>query len=81
MKSIVKRLIDPVLETDSYTLTNARVSIYNAAGSWELAVWGSNLGDEEYYPHGFDLRALNGTYMRFPGAPRNYGATFSYFFQ
>ncbi|MEE9312787.1 MAG: TonB-dependent receptor, partial [Planctomycetota bacterium] len=72
---------DPVLQTDSYTLTNARVSLFDSGGKWELAVWGTNLGDEEYFPTGFDLRALNGTYMRFPGAPRNYGATFSYYFQ
>ncbi|TQV85049.1 TonB-dependent receptor [Aliikangiella coralliicola] len=31
-----------------YTLQNARLSYYPADADWEVSIWGTNLGDEEY---------------------------------
>jgi len=40
--------LHPVGEQGSYTLYNARVGLEAADGRWKVAMWGSNLGDEEY---------------------------------
>ena len=71
---------DPMLKTDSYTLWNGRVAISNPSESWVLSLWGNNLTDEIYYPQGFDLQALNGTYMKFLGAQRTVGVNLHYSF-
>ncbi len=71
---------DPMLKTDSYTLWNGRVAVSNPNESWVLSVWGNNLTDEVYYPQGFDLQALNGTYMKFLGAQRTVGVNLHYSF-
>ena len=71
---------DPILKTDAYTLWNSRISISNPNGSWVISVWGNNLTDEVYYPQGFDLQALNGTYMKFLGAQRTVGVSLNYGF-
>ena len=39
---------------DAYDLFNARVGIQGADNSWELALWGRNLGDEGYCQTIFD---------------------------
>jgi iron complex outermembrane receptor protein len=70
---------DPVLKTDSLTLWNAQATLGGAGGHWDLAAWIQNIGDEEYYPQGFNTTALNGTYFRFPGAPRHAGLTLSFY--
>ena len=67
---------DPVIEADSYVLLNARVAVFNAARSWEVALWGKNLSDEQYVAQGLNtgLGAGNRNY----NAPRTYGASFTY---
>jgi iron complex outermembrane recepter protein len=47
------------------------------AGRWEVALWGNNLTDEEY----FDSVSIGGTGIRGGwGRPRTYGIDFSYNF-
>jgi iron complex outermembrane receptor protein len=67
---------DPVIAADSYVLVNARLSLFNAARSWEVALWGKNLSDEQYVAQGLNtgLGAGNRNY----NAPRTYGASFTY---
>jgi iron complex outermembrane receptor protein len=67
---------DPVIAADSYVLVNARVSMFDAARSWEVALWGKNLSDEQYVAQGLNtgLGAGNRNY----NAPRTYGASFTY---
>ena len=71
---------DPILKTDSYTLWNGRIAVSNPSASWVLSIWCNNLTDEVYYPQGFDLQALNGTYMKFLGAQRTVGLNMHYSF-
>jgi iron complex outermembrane recepter protein len=67
---------DPVIAADSYVLVNARVAVFDAARSWEVALWGKNLSDEQYVAQGLNtgLGAGNRNY----NAPRTYGASFTY---
>jgi iron complex outermembrane receptor protein len=67
---------DPVIAADSYVLVNARLAMFNAAHSWEVALWGKNLSDEQYVAQGLNtgLGAGNRNY----NAPRTYGASFTY---
>jgi iron complex outermembrane receptor protein len=67
---------DPIIAADSYVLVNARVAMFNAARSWEVALWGKNLSDEQYVAQGLNtgLGAGNRNY----NAPRTYGASFTY---
>ena len=65
---------DPRLRQDAYGLLNARTGYVSANENWEIALWGRNLTDEEYY------RALGeftaGIAGR-PGVPVTYGVEFS----
>jgi iron complex outermembrane receptor protein len=61
-------------QADSYALYNARVSLGAPSGRWELALWGQNLGDEEYQTEIFHQLPL-GNYITAYGAPRTYGLT------
>ena len=47
---------DPVIAADSYVLVNARLALFNAARSWEVALWGKNLSDEQYVAAGPEHR-------------------------
>lgn len=64
------------LAAPAYWLTNARVALSAADSHWELALWGRNLGDENYIVDAFDNGVGNG--IRLYGEPRTYGLTFSY---
>jgi outer membrane receptor protein involved in Fe transport len=44
--------LDPGMEQDGYMKVNARVSIADVDGSWELALVGKNLTDEEIITYG-----------------------------
>jgi iron complex outermembrane recepter protein len=64
---------DPLIRSEPYTIYNSRVSLLNAARSWEFALWGRNLTDELYVVQGVDVGSLfigNHNY----NAPRTYGA-------
>jgi outer membrane receptor protein involved in Fe transport len=44
--------LDPGMDQDGYVKVNARVSIADVGGSWELALVGKNLTDEEIITYG-----------------------------
>jgi iron complex outermembrane recepter protein len=64
---------DPLIKSEPYTIYNARASLLEAAGAWELALWGRNLTDELYVVQGADI-AVFGMGNRNYNAPRTYGA-------
>jgi iron complex outermembrane receptor protein len=66
-------LNDPLLSTDSYWVTNARVSLFEE-GNWDLSIWGKNLGEEEYVTQGIN-QLVFGAGFRIYGAPRTFGVS------
>jgi iron complex outermembrane receptor protein len=52
--------LDPHLKNDKVDLINLRLSLTNNSGDWEVALWGRNLLDEEYYAYGIDIPTLGG---------------------
>jgi iron complex outermembrane receptor protein len=61
------------LEQSAYTLVNARVSLENIDGQWEVALWGKNLTEEEYITQTY---ALFGAYVVGYNTPRTVGLSF-----
>ncbi|MCB1844151.1 MAG: TonB-dependent receptor, partial [Halioglobus sp.] len=69
--------LDPMLENDAVNLINLRYTLTNPERSWEAALWGRNLLDEEYLVFGIDVPVLGG----FAGVPAPgvvYGITLRY---
>jgi iron complex outermembrane receptor protein len=66
---------DPVIAAEAYWLYDARIAVGDAAGDWEVALWGQNLSDEQYVVQGLNsgLGAGNRTF----NAPRTFGITLS----
>ena len=64
---------------DAFGLINARASYLLPSGSWELALWGKNLTDEEYLEHGLVPEAF-GPVIGIGGRPREWGGVVSYRF-
>lgn len=62
---------------DSYGLIGARVAYTPESNDWEIALWGRNIGDEEYNKVNNDN--FLGTPRTVWGDPRLYGLTFTYF--
>ncbi|MEZ5571505.1 MAG: TonB-dependent receptor [Halioglobus sp.] len=52
--------LDPTLENDEVNLINLRFTLSNMEDTWEVAVWGRNLLDEEYYNFGIDIPVVGG---------------------
>lgn len=70
--------LDPNLENDSVDLVNLRFTLSNAEQTWEAAIWGQNLLDEEYYAFGLDIPVMGGyTAVTAPGEV--YGVTLRFF--
>ena len=66
--------LDPHLTNDSVNLVNLRLSLGNSSGDWEVALWGRNLFDEEYYALGLNTPSIGGfAGVAAPGV--NYGIT------
>ena len=66
--------LDPHLKNDSVNLLNLRLTLTNQSRDWEVALWGRNITDEEYYQWGLDTPTLGGfTGVRAPEA--TYGLT------
>jgi len=59
----------------SYTLVDGRIAYTSASGAYEFAVWGKNLGDEEYRTHIYSQRGGTIAFANF-GAPQQLGFTF-----
>ncbi|MAC34241.1 MAG: hypothetical protein CME38_11655 [Haliea sp.] len=76
----------PLIEGDSYTLLDARVELRDIMGSpFTLALWGKNLGDEEYRTGGFDVPTFginppDGLYTNSWGNTRTWGLDLRYDF-
>ena len=64
-------------ELPNYSLVNARIAYAPEGDAWELALWGRNLGDEEY--RRTNSRNFLGYERTVWGEPRLFGATFTYF--
>ena len=64
-----------ITSEEAYWLTNARLALSDIEGSWELALWGNNLGDEVFYQETFFANNA-GVSSRLVGAPRTYGFQF-----
>ena len=65
---------DPLIRGDSYWTVDARIAIGAEDESWEVALWGRNLTDDQHVVQGLDVASLgfgNRTY----NAPRTYGVT------
>jgi len=70
--------LDPVLENDSVNLVNLRFTLSNVADTWEAAIWGQNMLDEEYYSFGLDIPVMGGyTGVVAPGEV--YGVTLRFY--
>lgn len=62
-----------------YDLINAQATLRLDDGQWEVALWGRNLADEEYYTGISNFYNANfNTAMRYVGDPRTYGASVKY---
>jgi iron complex outermembrane receptor protein len=71
----------PVNFTDSYTVVNARASLLQTEGNWEVALWATNLLDEDYFQEAFSSTDVLGSLAKFPGEPRIWGLSVSYSMQ
>jgi iron complex outermembrane receptor protein len=71
----------PVNFTDSYTVVNARASLLQTEGNWEVALWATNLFDEDYFQEAFSSADILGSLAKFPGEPRIWGLSVSYSMQ
>ena len=61
-----------------YGLVNAQATLRLNDGHWELALWGKNLSDKEYYTGVANFYTAFGTANWYKGAPRTYGASVKY---
>ena len=64
---------------ESIAITNARLSFESNNGRWNAAIYGKNLGDEDYAQHIITIQALLGQVAVF-APPRTYGVQFDYNF-
>ena len=62
----------PQIAQDGYGLINARLAWASQSTDWEIALFGTNLGDEEYLEHGFSAAAF-GVTVGVAGRPREWG--------
>jgi iron complex outermembrane receptor protein len=71
--------LDQNLFNEEVDLVHRRFTLYTANRDWEVAVWGQNLLDEEYYAMGIDIPTVGGyAGVTAPGAL--YGLTLRYNF-
>ncbi len=65
----------------SYGLLNGRIALHLDNPDLELALWGRNLTNEQYYIQQFDSYAGLGTAENFQGDPRTFGISAKYRFK
>jgi iron complex outermembrane receptor protein len=68
---------NPWLVTDSYTVLHLRASLLATDGTWEVALWGRNITDEEYEQERF-ASDIVGQVVGLQGNPNTYGLTLNY---
>jgi len=66
--------LDPHLKNDAVNLLNLRLSLGSLSRTWEVALWGRNILDEEYYVFGLDIPTLGG-YAGVVAPEATYGVT------
>ncbi|MCG8456931.1 MAG: TonB-dependent receptor, partial [Holophagales bacterium] len=64
----------PTVVQDDYGLLGARLLYSPASGKWDLALFGTNLTDEQYLEAGFFAAAF-GASIGIPARPREWGLT------
>lgn len=69
--------LDPHLKNDAVNLLNLRLSLRSQGSEWEVALWGRNVLDEEYYVFGLDIPTLGG-YAGVVAPEATYGITVRY---
>ena len=65
---------------EAYTLWGARAGWVASSGNWEVALWGQNLTDEDYFSTGLDLGPDFGLVQMIPTRPRAYGLELKAYF-
>jgi iron complex outermembrane receptor protein len=70
--------LDPHLVNDEVNLINLRLSLTNDVGDWEVALWGRNMLDEEYYSYGIDIPTVGG-YAGIAAPQATYGITLRFY--
>jgi iron complex outermembrane receptor protein len=66
--------LDENLKNDFVNLVNLRATLLSPYSNWEVAVWGRNLLDEEYYVFGIDIPTVGG-YAGIVAPEATYGIT------
>ena len=70
--------LDPVLKNDSVDLVNLRFTVSDVEQTWEAAVWGQNMLNEEYYAFGIDIPVMGG-YAGVVAPGEVYGVTLRFY--
>ncbi|MBT4522503.1 MAG: TonB-dependent receptor [Halieaceae bacterium] len=63
---------------DSFSLINARVAWLSPDENWEVALWGTNLTDEDYFMGAAAVGDSVGTFPKSDSLPRMYGVELRY---
>ena len=66
---------DPITEQDSYWIYNLNFSLMPADDSWQIDLWGKNIGDEEVVNIVFDTPLQSGSYHAYVREPMTWGMT------
>jgi iron complex outermembrane receptor protein len=69
--------LDPNLKNDAIDLVNLRATLTNPDNDWEVALWGRNLLNEEYFAFGIDIPTVGG-YGGTTAPDLSYGLTLRY---
>lgn len=70
----------PFEEQGDYGILNARLSWTDANERFNVAIYGQNLSDTEYYTFGQDALTTQGVAYNYLGRPREFGVTVGYRF-
>ena len=73
-------LNQPTQDVDSFGIANGRITLLPADGNWEVALWSTNMFDEEVFVEYGDNGDTIGTLTASRYPPRMYGADFVYHF-
>ena len=63
--------MDPNTVQDSFTKVDARITLADTVGRWQVSVIGRNLGDETTISFANDITLFNGSYFGVTEAPRS----------
>jgi iron complex outermembrane receptor protein len=78
------RISEPTTPRDErilgYELVNARIGYFDASGDWDMALWATNLTDEEYLIFRGGIASAVGSVTTARGKPRMIGVDFRYYF-